>query len=93
MIPLIFFQAVLIVNIIDFTPLAFDEYVLPGWAQFLGWGMAVVSIIVIPIFAVAKIILSFKDPTYDGLSLPRVRSLIIVYKLIDFGNNQSLVTD
>lgn len=59
-------------NIIDFTPLSFGDYVLPGWAQFLGWCMALVSIVVIPIFAVYHIWASYKDPNYDGLSLPRV---------------------
>lgn len=30
--------------------------------------MAVVSIFVIPVFAIAKIYLSYKDPDYDGLT-------------------------
>lgn len=71
-----FWQVVLIINIIDFTPLAFDKYVLPGWAQFLGWGMATVSIVVIPIFAIGHIYLSYRDPDYDGLTFFQVRNQI-----------------
>lgn len=69
-------QAVLIVNIIDFTPLAFGSYVMPPWAQALGWMMALASVICIPIFAVAKIILSYRDSDYDGLTFLQVDRII-----------------
>ena len=55
-------------NIIEFTPLSYGNYLLPNWAQILGWLMAVVSVAMIPVFAVVKIGLTYCMPTdeYTG---------------------------
>ena len=58
---------------IDFTPLSYGDYVLPDWAQALGWMMAVVSIVMIPVFAVVEIWKSYYMPEYQELSFFRVR--------------------
>ena len=78
-------QVVLIVNFVDFTPLSVGDYVMPPWAQALGWGMALVSIICIPIWACIAIWQSYKDPKiapdYEGLSFPRVSSICLKYSV------------
>jgi hypothetical protein len=66
-------QAILIFNFIDFTPLEYSGYVLPDWAQALGWLMAVASVGLIPIFAGYQIWRSYKQPEYDGCSFWMVR--------------------
>ncbi|KAK2151826.1 hypothetical protein LSH36_349g00026 [Paralvinella palmiformis] len=60
--------AILIFNIIDTTPISYGGYQLPSWAQTLGWLMAVVSVVVIPIFMIYEIVKSYKDPDYEGLT-------------------------
>lgn len=68
--------AILIFNIYDTTPLNYGDYVLPDWAQTLGWLMAVVSVVVIPIFMIYEIAKSYKDPEYKSLSFrERLRKL------------------
>ncbi|ELT98822.1 hypothetical protein CAPTEDRAFT_180472 [Capitella teleta] len=67
---------ILIFNCIDFTPLSYGDYVLPDWSQGLGWCMALVSMLAIPICAVLKFIASFSNPAFDGLgTLERLRKL------------------
>ncbi|CAG0900084.1 unnamed protein product [Cyprideis torosa] len=46
------FQGILIFSLVDYTPAKYDDYVYPGWAQCLGWFMALISIAMIPIFAI-----------------------------------------
>ena len=65
-------KAILIFNIIDFTPLAFGDYVMPTWAQVLGWMMAVCSVAMIIIFALYHICNSYRDSDYDGMTLTQV---------------------
>ena len=65
-------QGTLVFTFIDFTPLAYGDYVLPDWAQALGWCMALVSVIWIPIVAIWYILASYKMVEYNGLSLPQV---------------------
>lgn len=67
-------QGILIFNVIDFTPLAIGDYVLPAWSQAIGWLMATVSIVMIPVFAVVVTWKSFSQPEYDGMKIGRVRN-------------------
>ena len=57
---------------IDFTPLSYGDYVLPDWAQALGWMMAVVSVVMIPVFGVVEIWKSYYTQEYNELSFLRV---------------------
>lgn len=70
-------QAILIFNVSDFTPLAFGDYVLPSWSQALGWLMALVSVGMIPVFAVIEVWKSYSSDKYHGLSFRKVKSLAI----------------
>ena len=65
-------QAILVLNMKDFTPLSYGEYVLPEWSQAVGWLMAIASVGLIPIFAVYQLWRSYQQPRYDGLSFLRV---------------------
>lgn len=73
----IIFQGILIFNVIDFTPLAIDDYVLPDWSQAIGWLMATVSVVVIPLFAIVVTWKSFSKPEYDGLGFGKVTDIKI----------------
>ncbi len=86
------FQVVLIVNFIDFTPLAVGKYVMPPWAQGLGWCMALVSVVMIPIFAIFEIYKSYSDQDYDGLAFHRVNTFVIyVYLVISTKQGDHLI--
>jgi len=61
----------------EFTPLSYGSYLLPDWAQALGWLMAISSVAMIPIFAVYKYIASYKDPNYTDVGKCHKR----IYKL------------
>jgi len=67
-------QAILIFNIVDFTPLSFGDYVLPDWSQTLGWLMAVAPVAMIPIFAVYQFVTLSAQPPYSQLGFWRVNN-------------------
>ncbi|XP_067905579.1 sodium-dependent noradrenaline transporter [Heterodontus francisci] len=50
-----FLLFVVIVSIVKFKPLTYDEYVFPNWANLVGWGIAVSSMSLVPIYAVYKL--------------------------------------
>ncbi|CAG0896572.1 unnamed protein product, partial [Cyprideis torosa] len=43
---------ILIFSLVDYTPPTYGDYVYRGWAQGLGWFMTLISIAMIPIFAI-----------------------------------------
>ncbi|XP_062264945.1 sodium- and chloride-dependent GABA transporter 2-like [Platichthys flesus] len=47
-----------ICSFVDYQPLTFGNYVYPDWAYYLGWVIALSSIVVIPIWAIGKICLT-----------------------------------
>ncbi|XP_060946447.1 sodium- and chloride-dependent GABA transporter 2-like [Limanda limanda] len=47
-----------ICSFVDYQPLTFGNYVYPDWAYYLGWAIALSSIVVIPIWAIGKICLT-----------------------------------
>ncbi|XP_038610042.1 sodium-dependent noradrenaline transporter [Tachyglossus aculeatus] len=49
-----FLLFVVIVSIINFKPLTYDEYVFPLWANYIGWGIALSSMILVPGYAIYK---------------------------------------
>lgn len=59
-------------NLAEFTPLSVGTYTIPPWAQALGLMITLLSLAVIPVVAVVVIVQSFRNPAYDGLSLPKV---------------------
>ncbi|XP_069380681.1 sodium- and chloride-dependent GABA transporter 2-like [Paralichthys olivaceus] len=47
-----------ICSFVDYQPLTIGGYVYPDWAYYLGWAMALSSVVVIPIWALGKICLT-----------------------------------
>lgn len=47
-------QFVVVVSIINFKPLTYDDYVYPPWANWVGWGIALSSMILVPAYVIYK---------------------------------------
>jgi len=43
-----------IVSIINFKPLTYDDYTFPLWANRIGWGIALSSMILVPAYIIYK---------------------------------------
>ena len=41
-------SAVFIFFCIDYAPLTYEDYTIPPWAEFLGWGMVIIAILPTP---------------------------------------------
>ncbi|KAF7244733.1 Sodium-dependent noradrenaline transporter, partial [Varanus komodoensis] len=51
-----FLLFVVIVSVVNFKPLTYDEYVFPRWANSVGWGIALSSMILVPAYIVYKLV-------------------------------------
>ncbi|XP_078067035.1 sodium-dependent noradrenaline transporter [Mustelus asterias] len=51
-----FLLFVVIVSIVKFKPLTYDEYIFPNWANLVGWGIAISSMSLVPIYAIYKLL-------------------------------------
>ncbi|XP_006000314.1 sodium-dependent noradrenaline transporter [Latimeria chalumnae] len=49
-----FLLVVVIVSIVKFKPLAYEDYIFPKWANLVGWGIALSSMMLVPIYAIYK---------------------------------------
>ncbi|MEE6520479.1 hypothetical protein FKM82_018364 [Ascaphus truei] len=49
-----FLLFVVIVSIVTFKPLTYDEYVYPHWANRAGWAVAMSSMILVPVYIIYK---------------------------------------
>lgn len=47
-------QFVVVVSITNFKPLTYDDYVFPLWANWLGWGVALSSMTLVPAYMVYR---------------------------------------
>lgn len=47
-------QFVVVVSIINFRPLTYDDYVFPPWANWVGWGIALSSMVLVPAYIIYK---------------------------------------
>lgn len=43
-----------VVSIINFKPLTYDDYIFPLWANWVGWGVALSSMALVPAYIVYK---------------------------------------
>lgn len=43
-----------VVSIINFKPLTYDDYIFPLWANWVGWGIALSSMTLVPAYMVYK---------------------------------------
>ncbi|XP_054524391.1 sodium-dependent noradrenaline transporter isoform X4 [Pan troglodytes] len=49
-----FLLFVVVVSIINFKPLTYDDYIFPPWANWVGWGIALSSMVLVPIYVIYK---------------------------------------
>nr|XP_055220671.1 sodium-dependent noradrenaline transporter isoform X2 [Gorilla gorilla gorilla] len=49
-----FLLFVVVVSIINFKPLTYDDYIFPPWANWVGWGIALSSMVLVPIYIIYK---------------------------------------
>lgn len=45
-----------VVSIINFKPLTYDDYIFPLWANWVGWGVALSSMTLVPAYVVYKLL-------------------------------------
>ena len=43
-----------VVSVINFKPLNYDDYVFPLWANWVGWGIALSSMVLVPAYGIYK---------------------------------------
>ena len=77
-------------NVIEFTPLSVGDYVMPPWAQLLGWLMALVPVFTIIVCAIYSISSSHTNPEYDGLTVWEVRMVDCFIQRISVLSHASL---
>nr|KAF6411794.1 solute carrier family 6 member 2 [Rousettus aegyptiacus] len=51
-----FLLFVVVVSIINFKPLTYDDYIFPLWANWVGWGVALSSMTLVPAYVVYKLL-------------------------------------
>ncbi len=51
-------QAILVFSFVMYKPAKYGDYYYPLWADALGWGLALISILPIPIVAAYKLIMA-----------------------------------
>ncbi|KAK2499098.1 hypothetical protein MC885_017568 [Smutsia gigantea] len=49
-----FLLFVVVVSIINFKPLTYDDYIFPLWANWVGWGIALSSMALVPTYTIYK---------------------------------------
>ena len=49
-------QCIMVFGFVMYEPIRYESYVYPWWANLVGWGMALSSILCMPIMAVTQIL-------------------------------------
>lgn len=49
-------QVVIVFGLLYHEPLQYNDYHYPGWAEWIGWTLAMSSILMIPLFAIIQLI-------------------------------------
>uniref|UniRef100_A0A671FNP7 Transporter n=1 Tax=Rhinolophus ferrumequinum TaxID=59479 RepID=A0A671FNP7_RHIFE len=62
-----FLLFVVVVSIINFKPLTYDDYVFPLWANWVGWGIALSSMSLVPAYIIYKF-LSTRGSVWERLA-------------------------
>lgn len=47
-------QFVVVMSVVNFKPLTYDDYIFPLWANWVGWGIALSSMVLVPAYSVYK---------------------------------------
>lgn len=69
--------ALWVASLVDYTPPSYRQYQYPAWAQAMGWTIASLSLLCIPVYAVAVVVRS------PGNNLREV-SLAILLHFLNF---------
>ena len=78
-------------SIIGYTPLTYGEYVYPDWANALGWVIASLSLICVPIGAVHELATN-KEPSLLGRLKNSLRPRITARTSPRHGDEKSYLT-
>ncbi|XP_058562749.1 sodium-dependent noradrenaline transporter isoform X3 [Neofelis nebulosa] len=49
-----FLLFVVVMSVVNFKPLTYDDYIFPLWANWVGWGIALSSMVLVPAYSVYK---------------------------------------
>ena len=79
-------QVIILWSCVQFVPLSYGAYPLPGWAQCLGWGMAGVNILIILLVAGVKVTRVLVDTGMDKPQLKEVSAWTF-----DTDNNEPMI--
>jgi Sodium:neurotransmitter symporter family len=71
-------QAVLIFNLVSFSPLEFNDVVAPAWCQALGWLMTISPIVIIIVVAAYKLTIHLKKANVERLSCCQVIAMLML---------------
>ena len=69
-------QFITIFGLINYVPVYYGDYNYPVWSEVLGWLMAIVSLVVIPLVMVIKLIFVAKGNTLLEVILQKTCSLL-----------------
>lgn len=65
-------QFVVVASTLTSSSLKYDEYVFPYWANFVGWGIAMSSMLFVPVYAIYKFLSlpgTFKEVSIHGTTV------------------------
>lgn len=62
-------QGVFTFNVVMWSPPKYVDYEFPGWTHFVGWLMALSSMMCIPVYAIYKFITSPHPGTWKEVSV------------------------
>ncbi|XP_076988589.1 sodium-dependent noradrenaline transporter isoform X1 [Tamandua tetradactyla] len=66
-----FLLFVVVVSIVNFKPLTYDDYIFPPWANWVGWGIALSSMVLVPAYTIYKFLStrgSFRERLAYGIT-------------------------
>ncbi|KAJ0180526.1 hypothetical protein K1T71_003930 [Dendrolimus kikuchii] len=69
--------ALWVASLVDYTPPSYRHYQYPAWAQALGWIIASLSLLCIPVYAVIVIVRSPGDTLREVVWFPLVRRIYV----------------
>lgn len=73
--------ALWVASLVDYTPPSYRQYQYPLWAQILGWTIASLSLLCIPVYAVAVILRSPGENLLQVIYLCDILNHIAIFRL------------
>uniref|UniRef100_A0A8C6UV58 Transporter n=1 Tax=Neogobius melanostomus TaxID=47308 RepID=A0A8C6UV58_9GOBI len=71
---------ILVASIVQYTPVRYGKYKYPSWAEGVGWGVSLVSIIWIPLGAIHELYIN-KGSLHDVSTIPHCAQIQWVHKV------------